>query len=348
MSRLELSGLSKAYGGTPVLQGIDLDIHSGERFALLGASGSGKSTLLRVVAGLEDAQTGDVWLDGQSILKVPAQRRDVGLVFQQPLLFPHLTVERNLSFGLNLRGVSKREIGPKVDEMLSQTGLGGFGKRYPHQLSGGQEQRVALARALMTSPRVLLLDEPFSALDAPLRREMRRWVVALQRQAGTTLLLVTHDQEEALAVAERIGFLEGGRLQQVGEPEDFFTRPETLSVARFFGGQNFIEGVQEGFTVQTALGLFDVARQHSGPVTLTFRPEALEVGATATNSFQAVVRGASFGGAYRYYELDAGTLRLVWHAPPSVRLAVNETVALHCPPDACWTVAREQRREDFY
>ena len=278
MTRLELRDVSKGYpGGPDVLRRIDLDVQSGERFALLGASGSGKSTLLRVVAGLEAAQSGDVRLGGQSILSIPAERRDIGLVFQQPLLFPHLTVERNLSFGLNLRGRSARDTAPAVEKMLFQTGLSGYGKRFPHQLSGGQEQRVALARALMTSPRLLLLDEPFSALDAPLRREMRRWVVELQKAAGTTLLLVTHDQEEALAVAERIGFLENGCLQQVGEPEEFFARPATLSVARFFGGQNFIAGMQNGLTVQTALGSFQTPLQHSGPVTSDIPP-----GSTAT------------------------------------------------------------------
>ena len=285
MSRLEISNLSKAYGQSAVLQGIDLAIASGERFALLGASGSGKSTLLRIIAGLEEAQSGDVRLAGRSILSLPAQRRGMALVFQQPLLFPHLSVERNLSFGLKLRGVPARDIGPRVERMLTQTGLAGFGQRYPHQLSGGQEQRVALARALMTDPSVLLLDEPFSALDAPLRREMRRWVVALQQASGTTLLLVTHDQEEALAVAQRIGFLEGGQLRQVGVPEDFYLRPASLSVAQFFGGQNFIPGVQHGFTVQTQLGSFETPRQHSGPATLTFRPEALEPGSSRQQFF---------------------------------------------------------------
>ncbi|CAM3529077.1 ABC transporter ATP-binding protein [Deinococcus frigens] len=339
MSRLSITGLGKVYADGPaVLEHIDLDLVSGERFVLLGASGSGKSTLLRVIAGLEEAQSGDVQVDGKSILSVPAEKREIGLVFQQPLLFPHLNVERNLSFGLNLRGASAREVAPRVEKMLSQTGLGGFGKRLPHQLSGGQEQRVALARALMTDPKVLLLDEPFSALDAPLRREMRRWVVELQRQAGTTLLLVTHDQEEALAVAGRIGFLEAGRLRQVGEPEDFFLRPAGLSVARFFGGQNFIVGQQHGSTVQTALGPFVTPRQHSGPVTLTFRPEALELGETASNSFRARVRGASFGGTFRNYELEVNGWPLIWHAAPSIKATVGETLALHVPPEACWTV----------
>lgn len=341
MTRLDISGLSKSYGSETILRGIDLEVASGERFALLGASGSGKSTLLRVIAGLEDAQSGDVQLGGQSVLTMPAERRDIGLVFQQPLLFPHLTVERNLSFGLNLRGRSARDTAPAVEKMLSQTGLSGYGKRFPHQLSGGQEQRVALARALMTSPRLLLLDEPFSALDAPLRREMRRWVVELQKAAGTTLLLVTHDQEEALAVAERIGFLENGRLQQVGEPEAFFARPATLSVARFFGAQNFVAGMQRGPLVQTPLGSFQTPRQHNGPVTLTFRPEALQPAETQANALRAIIRGVSFGGTYRHYDLEAGGLKLVWHTPPTLRFEVGDNVTLHCPPQSCWTIPTE-------
>ncbi len=341
LTRLKISGLSKAYGSETVLKGIHLAVASGERFALLGASGSGKSTLLRVVAGLEEAQSGDVQLDGQSILSIPAERRGIGLVFQQPLLFPHLTVERNLSFGPTLRGRSARDTAPAIEKMLAQTGLSGYGKRFPHQLSGGQEQRVALARALMTGPRLLLLDEPFSALDAPLRRKMRRWVVELQKAAGTTLLLVTHDQEEALAVAERIGFLEGGRLQQVGEPEDFFARPATLSVARFFGGQNFVAGIQRGPLVQTPLGSFQTPLQHNGPVTLTFRPEALQPADTQVNTFRVVVCAATFGGTYRHYDLEAGGLKLVWHAPPTLRLEVGERVTLHCPPQSCWTIPAE-------
>ena len=315
-----------------------LEVASGERFALLGPPGSGKSTLLRIIAGLDVAQSGDVRLDGQSVLNVPAQKRDVDLVFQQPLLFPHLSVERNLSFGLDLRRDSAGVIRLKVEQMPSQTGLSGLGKRRPHQLSGDQEQRVALARALMPGPRVLPLDEPFSALDAPPRREMRRWVVDLQHAAGTTLLLVTHDQEEALAVAQRIGVLDGGQLQQVGEPEDFFLRPASLGVARFFGGQNFIPGVQTGLSVQTPLGSFATPQQRSGPVTLTFRPEAPQLGQGAANAFRATVRAASFGGTSRHDDLEAGGKTLVWHAPPSIRLAVGETVGLTCPPESCWTI----------
>jgi len=243
VTTLEVHGLTVTYPGSPpTLRGLDLSLRDGERFVLLGTSGSGKSTLLRAIAGLERPDAGDVLLGRQSVLGLPAERRGIGLVFQQPLLFPHLSVEANLRFGLDLRRVPRREAKARIEKMLSDTGLEGLGQRYPHQLSGGQEQRVALARALITEPRVLLLDEPFSALDAPLRREMRRWLVEVQRATHTTMLLVTHDQEEALAIGERIGLLENGQLLQQDEPEGLFLRPATLSVARFFGGQNFFPG----------------------------------------------------------------------------------------------------------
>ncbi len=342
MTRLELRGVSRAYpGGLDVLRGIDLDIRSGERFVLLGASGSGKSTLLRVIAGLDPPDTGDVCLDGQSVLGVPAERRDLGLVFQQPLLFPHLSVEGNLRFGLRVRKLPEAEIRLRIMEMLARTGLEGLGARRPHQLSGGQEGRVALARALITQPRVLLLDEPLSALDAPLRRELREWIVTLQQATGTTLLLVTHDQEEALAVAQRIGFLQNGDLQQVGPPQDFYQRPSTLAVARFFGAQNFISGLQDGAVVHTVLGTFQAAQPGRGPVALTVRPETWRTGPAAVNTVYGVIRSATFAGAHWAYVLEASGQTLVWHAPTVARLQPGDALTLHAPPDACWPIPDE-------
>ena len=342
VSDLSLRDLSKAFPGQgEVLRNVSLSVPSGERFALLGASGSGKTTLLRLVAGLERPDAGDILLGGTSLLSLPAEKREVGLVFQNPLLFPHLSVAANLAFGPQVRGVQKREIAGEVTEMLSRVGLSGYGDRLPRQLSGGQEQRVALARALMTRPRLLLLDEPFSALDAPLRRELRAWVVALQRESGTTTVLVTHDQEEALAVAQRIGFFSGGRLVQVGSPENFYERPATLEVARFFGGVNFVEGEQRGAVLETPLGRFEVKNIHHGPVTLTFRPEALRVGGD-TNAFDAVVERAEFAGTFRRYILRSGSELLEWHALPSLVHAPGDQVYLSVPKEACWTVERER------
>uniref|UniRef100_UPI002869EB34 ABC transporter ATP-binding protein n=1 Tax=Deinococcus sp. TaxID=47478 RepID=UPI002869EB34 len=267
---------------------------------------------------------------------LPSERRDLGVVFQQPLLFPHLSVEGNLRFGLRQRKLPEAETTARVADMLARTGLDGFGPRRPHQLSGGQEGRVALARALITRPRALLLDEPLSALDAPLRRELREWIVTVQRATGTTLLFVTHDQEEALAVAQRIGFLHGGHLQQVGTPQEIYARPATVDVARFFGAQNFIPGQQGGSLIHTALGTFHAARPGHGPVLLTIRPEAWQPGPAAVNAVQGVVRTATFAGAHWAYGLDAGGVSLVWHAPTSVQLQPGDSLTLHAPPDACW------------
>ncbi|GHF65500.1 ABC-type Fe3+/spermidine/putrescine transport system ATPase subunit [Deinococcus metalli] len=342
MTRLELRAVRRTYpGGLEVLRGIDLDIHSGERFVLLGASGSGKSTLLRVIAGLDAPDAGDVYLDGQSMTGVPAERRDLGLVFQQPLLFPHLSVEGNLRFGLRHRKLPEVEVTARVADMLVRTGLDGLGPRRPNQLSGGQEGRVALARALITRPRALLLDEPLSALDAPLRRELREWIVTLQRATGTTLLLVTHDQEEALAVAQRIGFLHGGHLQQVGTPQEIYARPATVDVARFFGALNIVPGQQEGLLVNTVLGCIHAARPGHGSVSVTIRPEAWQPGPAAVNTVEGVIRSTTFGGAHWTYVLDACGLPLVWHAPTSVHLQPGDPLTLHAPPDACWPVATD-------
>ncbi|WP_295813762.1 ABC transporter ATP-binding protein [uncultured Deinococcus sp.] len=339
MTRVDVRGVRRAYpGGPDVLRGIDLDVRSGERFALLGASGSGKSTLLRVIAGLDVPDAGDVCLDGQSMTGVPAERRDLGLVFQQPLLFPHLSVEGNLRFGLRVRHLPEPQIRARVADMLTHTGLTGLGSRRPHQLSGGQEGRVALARALITRPRALLLDEPLSALDAPLRRELREWIVTLQQATDTTLLLVTHDQDEALAVAQRIGFLHGGELQQVGTPQDIYGQPATVDVARFFGAQNFIPGQQAGALVHTALGTVHAARPGHGPVTLTVRPEAWQPGPAALNTVAVTVRAATFAGAHWTYVLDAAGTSLVWHAPAGLHLQPGTTLTVHAPPDRCWPI----------
>ncbi len=342
MSDLVLHDLSKSFpGGGAVLRNVSLEVAPGERFALLGASGSGKTTLLRLIAGLEQPDAGDILLGGASLLPLPAERREIGLVFQKPLLFPHLSVAANLAFGPQMRGEQKGEIAAQVAEMLARVGLSGYGARLPRQLSGGQEQRVALARALMTRPRLLLLDEPFSALDAPLRRELRAWVVEVQRESGTTTVLVTHDQEEALAMAGRLGFLSGGRLVQVGPPEDFYARPATLEVARFFGGVNFVEGEQEGQVVRTRLGHFEVATTSHGPVTLTFRPEALSMGG-GVNAFDAVIEHAEFAGPFRRYSLRSGGQLLEWHALPSQVHAPGDELRLSVPREACWTVKPEQ------
>ncbi len=242
-TRIEFAGVEKAYGPTTVLHGIDLDIAPGEFVALLGPSGCGKTTLLRCLAGLEGVTGGTIAVDGRDIARVPANRRDMGVVFQAYSLFPHMTVGQNVEFGLRMRRVARDERATRVREALELVGLGHLSGRFAHTLSGGQQQRVALARALVTRPQALLLDEPLSALDAKVRVRLRDEIRAIQTELGITTIFVTHDQEEALAIADRVAVMNGGVIEQLGAPEDLYRRPETPFVAGFIGESNRIEGV---------------------------------------------------------------------------------------------------------
>ncbi len=252
---VELTGISVAYGENRVLEKFSLETKKGELVALLGKSGCGKSTVLKTIAGLLKPFEGEILFDRKNINEIPAEKREAVLVFQKPLLFPYLTVEKNVGFGLKMRGLAKSEITRKVNEALNWVQLENFSTRFPHQLSGGQEQRVALARALVTNPRVLLLDEPFSALDASLRREMRLLVRQLQQRLQLTTIFVTHDQEEAGAIADRIAFMADGKLEQFAPPKDFFTKPETLETAKFFGWKT-VFGKAQANKVETSIGNF--------------------------------------------------------------------------------------------
>jgi sulfate transport system ATP-binding protein len=238
--RIDLDGISKSYGSTPVLLDVSLGVDDGELVALLGPSGSGKTTLLRVIAGLETLDAGSVRFAGEDVTAVPVQRRGIGMVFQHYALFRHMTVADNIAYGLRVRPRRTRppaaEIARRVGTLLELVQLGGLGGRYPAQLSGGQRQRVALARALATEPRALLLDEPFGALDAQVRQELRRWLLDIHRRTGQTTLFVTHDQDEALALADRIAVLNGGRLVQAGSASALLDDPADEFVARFIGG----------------------------------------------------------------------------------------------------------------
>jgi len=238
--------LEKSFGSARVLGGVDLDVRPGELVALLGPSGSGKSTLLRVVAGLEPATSGEVWLGGQRVDGLEPARRGVGFVFQHYALFRHMSARDNVAFGLHVRGVRRDEARRRADALLARVGLAGFGDHHPDELSGGQRQRVALARALAPEPKVLLLDEPFGALDAQVRAELRTWLRQLHDDVGATTVLVTHDQEEALAIADRVVLLRDGRVEQVGAPEDLLDLPASEFVARFVGEVNVLEGVADG------------------------------------------------------------------------------------------------------
>jgi putative spermidine/putrescine transport system ATP-binding protein len=276
---VRLADLHKIFGSLHALDGFDLALEPGELIALLGPSGCGKTTALRVLAGLEDADSGQVLVNGRDITALPANRRDMGMVFQAYSLFPHLTALENVQFGLRLRGRHGADRRGRATAMLELVGIGPLAARYPHQLSGGQQQRVALARALAIRPQVLLLDEPLSALDAKVRVQLRDEIKRIQTEVGTTTLFVTHDQEEALAVADRVGVMRAGRLDQLGTPAEVYLQPATAFVADFVGLSNRLPGRLDGdgvLVLGTRLPLVSPADQ--GPdVTALVRPESIEV-----------------------------------------------------------------------
>ena len=244
--RIRVENLTKKFGTFKAVDDVSLEIESGSLVALLGPSGSGKSTLLRILAGLESADSGNVWFDDEPATDLHARVRGVGFVFQHYALFRHLTVEQNIGFGLDVRRVDKPTIKRKVDELLGLTGLVGLGGRYPSQLSGGQRQRVALARALAPEPRLLLLDEPFGAVDAKVREELRQWLRRLHDEVHVTSIFVTHDQEEAFSVADRVLVVNKGRIEQGGPPTEILDNPETEFVARFVGDVNVFPATMRG------------------------------------------------------------------------------------------------------
>ena len=307
-TRVQLRGLRRSFGDVHALAGMDLDIAPGELVVLLGPSGCGKTTALRVLAGLEDADAGEVLVDGRNISGVPTSKRDMGMVFQAYSLFPHMTARDNVAFGLRLRGLRGHDRRERADRYLELVGLDHHADRYAHQMSGGQQQRVALARALAIAPTVLLLDEPLSALDAKVRVQLRDEIRRIQLEVGTTTLFVTHDQEEALAVADRVGVMRDGCIEQIGPPEEIYSRPRSPFVANFIGLTNQLAGIATADTV-TVLGstvpLLPGAAG-PGPVHALVRPEAIRLtpsagttgGATDLPAGSAIVAATSFLGAH--------------------------------------------------
>lgn len=279
MSFLEIRQLSKTYPHmeAPCVDGFELGLERGQICVLLGESGCGKSTLLKMVAGLEEADAGEICIDGESMAGIAPEKRPVAMVFQKALLFPRMTVEQNVNFVPRVnRTMGKEELARATENMLELVGLAGMGKKKATELSGGQEQRVSLARALMVHPKLLLLDEPLSALDATLRETMQRHIRRINRETHVTMLMVTHDQREAVAVADRIAVMHGGRVVQYDAPEAFYTRPATPYVAGFFGWKNLVPARFAGTCVECALGRFSVAGAAGAPRDglLAIRPEA--------------------------------------------------------------------------
>jgi putative spermidine/putrescine transport system ATP-binding protein len=296
---VSLRNLTRVFGATRALNEMSLEIAPGELVALLGPSGCGKTTALRIVAGFEYADAGEVLIDGKDISGVPAAKRDMGMVFQSYSLFPNMTALDNVAFGLRMRKIGGGARRKRAAELLDMVGLSAQAGQWPHQLSGGQQQRVALARALAIEPRVLLLDEPLSALDAKVRLQLREQIRTLQQRLGTTTLFVTHDQEEALSMADRVGVMQAGRLEQVAEPAELYSRPATVFVAEFVGTMNRLPAeLGGGGTVVTVLGTTVPAQDGgpaSGPVDALVRPENLTVAAAEDGN--GIVTGRTFLGA---------------------------------------------------
>nr|WSY56421.1 ABC transporter ATP-binding protein [Streptomyces sp. NBC_00886] len=294
---VEFRGLRREFGPTVALDGLDLTVRPGEFLALLGPSGCGKTTALRMLAGFEHPTSGEVLVDGQDVTGVPAHRRDAGMVFQSYSLFPHLNALDNVAFGLHMRKVSKTERRFRANELLHLVGLGDKGERFPHQLSGGQQQRVALARALALRPRVLLLDEPLSALDAKVRLSLREEIRRLQQELGITTLFVTHDQEEALSIADRVAVMRAGKLEQCAAPAELYGRPATAFVAEFVGTMSRLPGhLTDGVVEVLGQRLPVDGEAPAGPdVDVLVRPEAIHVHADETGDARVV--GTAFLGA---------------------------------------------------
>jgi iron(III) transport system ATP-binding protein len=326
--RVEVCDVSLAYGATQVLRAVSVTIEPGEFFALLGPSGSGKSTLLRLIAGFTHAQSGRIVIGGADVSRVPPWKRDIGMVFQNYALWPHMTVAENVAFGLEERRLPKDAIRARVAAALELVGLQDYGARRPGQLSGGQQQRVAVARTIAIEPKVLLLDEPLSNLDAKLRVHMRSELLALQRKLGITTIFVTHDQEEALSISDRVAVLDGGVIQQVGTPVELYDRPASRFIANFVGTINLIPGRVEREADGTAVFASDVigrvalpADARPGNADIAIRPHALalaaagEASGTASAWIDGRVTEREFLGEFVRYGVRVRDFALVVDVP---------------------------------
>ncbi len=337
MGALTLKDITVHYGLRPVVKNLNLEVGDGEMAALLGPSGAGKTTILKAVAGLLAPLRGEILIDGQTVTARPPEKRDVVMVFQEPLLFPFMNVAQNIAFGLEMRGDRASRQAGAVARMLALTRLEGLGRRKVHELSGGQQQRVALARALVLEPAVLLMDEPLSSLDANLRQEMRELILAIQSELKITTLFVTHDQSEALMLSQRVALLLDGRLRQVGAPCDLFCRPADPDVALFFGGRNFFQGrLRDGF-FECDFGRLPVSDACGNGYrrTATIRPEDVQLTtdpAQLPDSFPGTVLRTRFEGlaTRAWISCPSGELEVL---TAMAGLAPGQSVRLRLPPD---------------
>jgi spermidine/putrescine ABC transporter ATP-binding subunit len=340
VASVEVKNLSRAFGSHKALDDVSVRFDDGGFYALLGPSGSGKTTLLRMIAGFDFPDSGRIEMDGESVERVPLEKRQIGMMFQNYALFPNMTVTDNVAFGLEVRGLPKPEIRKKVGAALDLVKLGTYGERKPHQLSGGQRQRVALARAFVINPRVLLLDEPLGALDKALRVDMQAELKRIQREIGITTIFVTHDQEEALTMADRVGILRDGRLVEEGEPEALYNRPKTLFAATFLGDANILEGTWTGGAMVMANGTR--IRVAGGPAEASgvamqcaVRPERIQLlppgsPPSAENTVPGRVKSRMFSGVNSTFHVETlgREIRVIVPNSSSTRPAEGDRVTL--------------------
>ncbi|GHC77845.1 ABC transporter ATP-binding protein [Limoniibacter endophyticus] len=352
--RIRFDGVSKNFGALRVVDRLNLDIKAGEFVSLLGPSGSGKTTLLMMLAGFEEPTEGRILVDGTSVNGLPSYKRNMGVVFQNYALFPHMTVAENVAFPLSMRNFGKGEIRSRVDKALDMVQLGTLSRRYPAQLSGGQQQRVALARALVFEPRVVLMDEPLGALDKQLREQMQLDIRELHNRLGLTIVFVTHDQSEALTMSDRIAVFNKGKIEQIGSPRDIYDHPRTRFVAEFIGETNLTPGrilevgadtsrveLADGRIVQAA-----PAHVRTGDeVLVSIRPERVQIGdnASGINVAKATIRDSIYQGDHLRLLLDLGTTALLARLDRRSReWKIGDTVSACFAPADCWIIPRQK------
>ena len=320
---IQIDNVTKAYGKNIVIQGLSAEIQPGEFFTLLGPSGCGKTTLLRMIIGFNSIEGGEIRVDGKVINQIPTNRRNMGMVFQNYAVFPHMSVRDNVAYGLKTRRVPKAERYKRADEILKLVKIDDYADRMPTQLSGGQQQRVALARAIVIQPEVLLMDEPLSNLDAKLRVEMRNVIKRIQRQVGITTVYVTHDQEEALAISDRIAVMHGGVIQQIGTPKHIYQRPANEFVSSFIGLSNFVDAENENGTLDFGCGYrvpMSTLRPDAGrKVCVAVRPEEFLIRSAEEPGIPATVRSSVFLGMTQHYFLTLGEEKEIEVVVPSDR-----------------------------
>ena len=346
---IELKGICKSYDGETVLNNIDLDIYDNELVTMLGPSGCGKTTTLRIIAGFESPDAGKVFFDGKDITDLPPYQRHVNTVFQRYALFPHLNVYENIAFGLRISKVPEAEIAERVREMLRLVNLQGFEKRHVTTLSGGQQQRVAIARALVNKPRVLLLDEPLGALDLKLRKDMQQELKTIRKQTGITFIYVTHDQEEALSLSDRVVVMNAGEILQVGRPVDIYNEPVNAYVADFIGESNIVDGVmEEDYKVRLAGRSFecvDKGFEKNEPVDVVIRPEDVDVVSPAEGMLTGKVTQVTFMGVH--YEIIVDIDHFKWMIQTTDYVAPDAEIGIYIEPDAFHVMKKSEYSDLF-